>query len=104
MANKMQRFSENARRVLSYAQDEADYLQRTHIGTEHILVGLVREEHGIAGRVLREMGVDKQQVQSLVEQLTGSITPRMTTTPRTFPGVKRVLELAVTKLGVLMIP
>lgn len=96
MANKMERFSADARRVLSYAQDEADYLQRSHIGTEHILVGLIREEDGIAGRVLRALGADKQQVQSLVEKLTGSITPRMTTTPPELsPGVKRVLELAV---------
>ena len=96
MPNKMQRFTADARRVLSYAQGEANYLQSGVIGTEHMLVALVREEVGIAGRVLRAMGATKQQLQSLVEQLAGEITPRMSSTPPELSsGVKRVLELAV---------
>jgi ATP-dependent Clp protease ATP-binding subunit ClpC len=96
MANKMQRFTQSARRVLGYAQDEANYLHSSFIGTEHMLVALVREEHGIAGKVLRELGANKQEVQALVEKLTGSAEPRMTSAPPELsPGVKRVLELAV---------
>jgi ATP-dependent Clp protease ATP-binding subunit ClpC len=96
MPNKMQRFTADARRVLSYAQGEANYLQSSFIGTEHLLVALVREEVGIAGRVLRAMGASKQPLQALLEQLAGEITPRMSSTPPELsPGVKRVLELAV---------
>jgi ATP-dependent Clp protease ATP-binding subunit ClpC len=96
MTNKMQRFTADARRVLSYAQGEANYLQSSFIGTEHMLVALVREEDGIAGRVLRAMGADKAQLQSLLEKLAGPNAPRMTSAPPELsPGVKRILELAV---------
>jgi ATP-dependent Clp protease ATP-binding subunit ClpC len=95
MANKMERFSQNARRVLSYAQVEAEYFQHNFIGTEHLLVGLVREEKGLAGKVLRELGADRAQVQGLVQQMTTATTRTTRAQPELSPGVKRILELAV---------
>ena len=50
--NKMERFTQRARRVLSLAQEEAERLRHNYIGTEHLLLGLMREEGGVAGRVL----------------------------------------------------
>lgn len=95
MAN-MERIQPNARQALSYAQDEAEYLQNSAIDTEHVLVGLVREEHGIAGRVLRELGASREIVQTIVEQMSRSPMPRMSSAqPELSPGVKRMLELAV---------
>ncbi len=69
MPNKMERFTQRARRVLSLAQEEAERLQHNYIGTEHLLLGLIREEGGVAGRVLRELGLEQRRVEELVEHL-----------------------------------
>jgi ATP-dependent Clp protease ATP-binding subunit ClpC len=91
----MERFTQRARRVLSLAQEEAERLQHNHIGTEHLLLGLMREEGGVAGRVLRELGLEQSRVEELVERMTRA-TPRPTNAPLDLsPGTKRVLELAV---------
>ena len=66
MPNKMERFTQRARRVLSLAQEEAERLQHSYIGTEHLLLGLMREEGGVAGRVLRDLGLDPRRVEELV--------------------------------------
>ncbi len=95
MANKMERFTQRARRVLSLAQEEAERLQHNYIGTEHLLLGLIREEGGVAGRVLRELGLDQRRVEELVERMTRATTRNTTTQPELSPGTKRVLELAV---------
>ncbi len=95
MSNKMERFTQRARRVLSLAQEEAERMQHSHIGTEHLLLGLMREEGGVAGRVLRELGLRPNQVEHLVEKLTsGSKRPGVTRMDLS-PATKRVLELAV---------
>jgi ATP-dependent Clp protease ATP-binding subunit ClpC len=95
MANKLDRFTQRARRVLAYAQEEAERLNHSYIGTEHLLLGLLREESGIAGKVLRDLHVQFERVTELVERITGPgrRTPfsRIDLTPRT----KRVIELAV---------
>jgi len=70
MSNKMERFTQRARRVLSLAQEEAERMQHSHIGTEHLLLGLMREEGGVAGKVLRELGLRPNQVADVVERLT----------------------------------
>ena len=62
------RFTERARRVLTLAQDEAKRLNDSYIGTEHLLLGLVQEERGVAARVLRDMGVQPAQVRRQVEE------------------------------------
>ncbi|MCL4247333.1 MAG: ATP-dependent Clp protease ATP-binding subunit [Anaerolineae bacterium] len=95
MANKMERFTQRARRVLSLAQEEAERFQHNYIGTEHLLLGLIREEGGVAGRVLRELGLDQPRVEELVERMTRATTRVSTVTPELSPGTKRVLELAV---------
>jgi ATP-dependent Clp protease ATP-binding subunit ClpC len=96
MANLMKGFTENARRVLSYAQEEAEYLQSSAIGTEHVLVGLVREEDGLAGKVLRDLGASKEVIQKIVEQIARSPLPRMSTAPPDLSlHVKRMLERSV---------
>ncbi len=71
MADKMERFTQRARRVLSLAHEEAERLHHNYIGTEHLLLGLIREEGGVAGRVLRELGLEPARVKEMVERLTG---------------------------------
>ncbi|HVU14150.1 MAG TPA: ATP-dependent Clp protease ATP-binding subunit [Phototrophicaceae bacterium] len=95
MPNKMERFTQRARRVLSLAQEEAERLQHNYIGTEHLLLGLIREEGGVAGRVLRELGLEQRRVEELVERMTRASTRTSATQPELSPGTKRVLELAV---------
>ncbi len=95
MPNKMERFTQRARRVLSLAQEEAERLQHNYIGTEHLLLGLIREEGGVAGRVLRELGLEQRRVEELVERMTRASTRTSTVQPELSPGTKRVLELAV---------
>ena len=68
----MERFTQRARRVLSLAHQEAERMRHSYIGTEHLLLGLIREEGGVAGRVLRELGLEAERVQEMVERLTGS--------------------------------
>jgi ATP-dependent Clp protease ATP-binding subunit ClpC len=95
VSNKLDRFTQRARRVLTFAQEEAERLNHNYIGTEHLLLGLMREESGIAGRVLRALNVQPGQVIEMVERITGPgrRTPfsKIDLTPRT----KRVIELAV---------
>ena len=71
MADKMERFTQRARRVLSLAHEEAERLHHNYIGTEHLLLGLIREEGGIAGRVLRDLGVVAAVGRGLVDRLPG---------------------------------
>ncbi|MGH2594329.1 MAG: ATP-dependent Clp protease ATP-binding subunit [Anaerolineae bacterium] len=95
MSNKLDRFTQRARRVLTFAQEEAERLNHNYIGTEHLLLGLMREESGVAGRVLRTLNVQPIQISEMVERITGPgrRTPfsKIDLTPRT----KRVIELAV---------
>ena len=58
----MERFTQRARRVLSLAHKEAERMQHAQIGTEHLLLGLLLDQGGIAGRVLRELGLDVDSV------------------------------------------
>ncbi len=95
MADKFDRFTKRARRVLTLAQEEAQRLNHNYIGTEHLLLGLVREENGVAVRVLQELNVDLKQVRERVERTVGrgqrAMYGKLSLTPRT----KRVIELAV---------
>ncbi|MCC7018924.1 MAG: ATP-dependent Clp protease ATP-binding subunit [Ardenticatenales bacterium] len=96
MAKFDDRFTERARRVLMLAQEEARRLQDSYIGTEHLLLGLVQEERGVAARVLRDLGVNPVQVRRIIEESSrraGRRSPGQTTglSPRT----KRVIERAV---------
>ena len=95
MASRFEKFSEPARRVLSLAQEEAQRFNHNYIGTEHILLGLVRETEGVAARVLSNVGVEFAKVRSAVEFIIGRgerPTPgEIGLTPR----AKKVIELAV---------
>jgi ATP-dependent Clp protease ATP-binding subunit ClpC len=93
--NKMERFTQRARRVLSLAQEEAERLQHSQIGTEHLLLGLMREEGGVAGRVLRDLGLDPRRVEDLVVRLTDANERTASGALDLSPGTKKVLELAV---------
>ncbi len=92
--SNMERFTQRARRVLSLAHEEAERMRHTHIGTEHLLLGLMREEGGIAGRVLRELGLEFDRVQKMIERMVG-LGEYTTQRPTLSPGTQKVLELAV---------
>ncbi|KAA3642709.1 MAG: ATP-dependent Clp protease ATP-binding subunit [Chloroflexi bacterium] len=66
------RLTQRARRVLSLAHQEAERMRHNYIGTEHLLLGLIREEGGVAARVLRELGLEIERVEEIVERLTGT--------------------------------
>ena len=94
MADKMERFTQRARRVLSLAHEEAERMHHNYIGTEHLLLGLIREEGGVAGRVLRELGLEPPRVKEMVERLTG-IGRHSGGRIELAPGTEQVLQLAV---------
>jgi ATP-dependent Clp protease ATP-binding subunit ClpC len=90
----MERFTQRARRVLSLAHQEAERMRHNYIGTEHLLLGLIREEGGVAGRVLRELGLEADRVEEMVERLTGSGQYSGGKLDLS-PGTQQVLEHAV---------
>ena len=95
MADKFEKFTERARKVLTLAQEEARRFNHNYIGTEHLLLGLVREGDGVAARVLMSMGVQLPKVRSAVEFIIGrgdsTVVGEIGLTPR----AKKVIELAV---------
>jgi ATP-dependent Clp protease ATP-binding subunit ClpC len=90
----MERFTQRARRVLSLAHQEAERMRQNYIGTEHLLLGLIREDGGVAGRVLRELGLESERVQEIVERLTGTGSSPGGKLDLS-PGTQQVLEFAV---------
>ena len=94
MADKMERFTQRARRVLSLAHEEAERLHHNYIGTEHLLLGLIREEGGVAGRVLRNLGLDPARVKDMVERLTG-VGRNAGGRIELAPGTEQVLQMAI---------
>ena len=60
MSDKFDKFTKRARTLLTFAQEEAQRLNHNYIGTEHILLGLIREEEGLAAKVLRDLGSTKR--------------------------------------------
>jgi ATP-dependent Clp protease ATP-binding subunit ClpC len=90
----MKRFTQRARRVLSLAHQEAERMRHNYIGTEHLLLGLIIEDGGVAGRVLRELGLEATRVQEIVIRLTG--TGKYSGGKLDLsPGTQQVLEYAV---------
>jgi ATP-dependent Clp protease ATP-binding subunit ClpC len=90
----MERFTQRARRVLSLAHKEAERMKHAQIGTEHLLLGLLLDQGGIAGQVLRDLGVDIDSVLTITENITGygEFSGDALALSR---GTQRVLELAV---------
>ena len=68
----MERFTQRARRVLSLAHQEAERARQNSIGTEHLILGLMDEEGGVAGRVLRDLGMTPERVREVVQRVTGT--------------------------------
>ncbi len=95
MASRFDKFSERARRVLTLAQEEAQRLNHSYIGTEHILLGLVREEDGVAARVLVNMGVSLSKMRSAVEYVIGTGEKPGSIATGLTSRAKRVIELAI---------
>jgi ATP-dependent Clp protease ATP-binding subunit ClpC len=95
VADKLERFTQRARRVLTIAQENAESMHHNYIGTEHLLLGLILEESGVAGRVLRGMGLNPRRVQEMVERMAGTQGRGARTNLELTPRVKRIIELAV---------
>jgi ATP-dependent Clp protease ATP-binding subunit ClpC len=90
------KFTERVRKVIYLAREEAARLQHDYIGTEHLLLGVIREGEGIAATVLNNLGVDLDHIRQAVENMVTSSGGTMTIGEIPFtPRAKRVLELAV---------
>lgn len=93
--DKFDKFTQRARKVLSLSQEEAQRFQHSYIGTEHLLLGLVREGEGVAAQVLTSLGVQLHTIRSAVEFIIGRgdriVLGEIGLTPRS----KKVIELAV---------
>src|SRR6476646_2245502 len=90
-----ERFTERARLVVVLAQDEARTLKHNYIGTEHILLGLLREEEGLAARALDSLDITVQEVRAQVARIVGlGDEPTDANVPFT-PRAKKVLELSL---------
>jgi len=95
MADRFDKFTERARRVLTLAQEEAQRFNHNFIGTEHLLLGLVREGDGVAAKVLNNLGVELSKVRSAVEFIIGRGEKQVNTEIGLTPRAKKVIELAV---------
>ena len=95
MSSRFEKFSERARRVLSLAQEEAQRFNHNYIGTEHILLGLVREADGVAARVLSSLSIELPKVRSAVEFIIGRGERASGGEIGLTPRAKKVIELAV---------
>src|ERR671923_2661473 len=95
MTDNLTRFTKRARNAMTLAQEEAQRLNHNYIGTEHLLLGLVREGEGIAAKVLGNLGVELSKARSAVEFIIGRgdrmVIGGISLTPR----AKKVIELAV---------
>src|SRR5438128_10314574 len=93
--DRFDKFTERARKVLRLSQEEVQRFQHNYIGTEHLLLGLVREGEGVAAKVLTKLGVELREVQNAVEFIIGRgdriVLGEIGLTPR----AKKVIELAV---------
>jgi ATP-dependent Clp protease ATP-binding subunit ClpC len=90
-----ERFTDRARRVLTFAQEEARLLNHSFIGTEHVLLGLLREGEGLGAVALRELGVSLEDARQQVEAVIGMAGSAPVGSPPFTPRAKKVLELAL---------
>lgn len=90
----MQRFTDDAQRVLSFAQEAALELGHDYVGTEHVLIGLTKVKNGVAAKALEELGIVTEDIFEAVEEQVGRGNKKATSIYMT-PRVKHVLELAV---------
>ena len=92
---RFDKFTDRARKVLTLAQDEAQRFNHNYIGTEHLLLGLVREGEGVAARVLENMNVELAKVRTAVEFIIGRGDRPVVGEVGLTPRAKRVIELAI---------
>jgi ATP-dependent Clp protease ATP-binding subunit ClpC len=95
MSNRFDKFTERALKVLALAQEEARRFNHNYIGTEHILLGLVREEEGMAAKILSNLGIGLNKVRSAVEFIIGRGEESTQNEVGLTPRAKKVIELAV---------
>ncbi len=95
MSSRFEKFSERARRVLTIAQEEARQMNHNSIGTKHILLGLVREEEGVAAKILTNLGVSLNKIRTAVEFNSDRGERPSTGESGLTPRAKRVIELAI---------
>jgi hypothetical protein len=97
-----EKFTDRAKRVLELANQEAQRFNHEYIGTEHILLGLIKEGSGVAANVLKNLNIDLRKIRREVEKIvqTGPDIARMETRPQT-PNAKKVIEYAVDELKML---
>ncbi len=95
MASRFDKFTERARKVLALAQEEAQRFNHNYIGTEHILLGLIRESGGVGTKTLVNLGVDLGKVRSAVEFIIGRGERKGRGEVGLTPRAKKVIELAV---------
>ncbi len=92
------RFTERVRKVLFIARDEAGQMQHDYIGTEHLLLGIIKEAEGIAAQALTRLGIDFEQIRQAVEDMVTTQSGTLTIGEIPFtPRAKRVLELGGAK-------
>jgi len=95
LGDVFERFTERARQVVVLAQDEARALKHNYIGTEHILLGLLREEEGLAARVLESLDITVEEVRAQVARIVGQGDEVTTGMIPFTPRAKKVLELSL---------
>src|SRR5207249_8991621 len=89
-----QRFTERARRVVFFAQEEAGRLGENYVSTEHLLLGLIRENDSVAARVLDTLGVGPSRIRSVLEEQVARGDGRLGADMQLTPRAKRVIDLA----------
>jgi ATP-dependent Clp protease ATP-binding subunit ClpC len=90
-----ERFTDRARRVLVLAQEEARLQNHSYIGTEHILLGLIHEQEGVAAHAIRRCGITVENARRAVEETVGAGAELPGGSPPFTPRAKKVLELAL---------
>ncbi len=93
--DRFDKFTERARKVLALSQEEAQRLQHNYIGTEHLLLGLVREGEGVAAKVLLNLGVRLDEVRQNIVTIIGRGDQAIPGSIGLTPRAKKVIELAV---------
>ncbi len=88
------RFTERARLALSKAQESAQKMGHSYVGTEHLLLGISSEGEGLGAKILRDNGLDEALISELIESFIGRGAPSLPAQGLT-PGAKRVIELAI---------
>lgn len=95
MVTRFEKFSERARQAISLAEEEAKRFGHNYVGTEHILLGLVREPDGVAARVFQNLGVELLKMRSAIEFIIGQSEKPVPGDMGLTPRAKKVIELAV---------